>query len=91
MSIQDLGALGEFFASIAVLITLIVLTVQMRQTKLEARRSSVRQSASDHARACIWARSEAAIFVRGTEDLVALNKVERFTFDMSMFNWVHEA
>ena len=33
MSIQELGSIGEFISSIAVLITLIYLAVQVRQTK----------------------------------------------------------
>ena len=34
MSIAELGALGEFVAAIAVLVTLVYLAVQVRQTKL---------------------------------------------------------
>ena len=34
MSIQELGSLGEFIAAIAVLVTLIYLALQIRQTKL---------------------------------------------------------
>ena len=33
MSIQDLGALGEFLSSVVVLITLVYLAIQTRQTK----------------------------------------------------------
>lgn len=33
MSIQDLGSIGEFISSIAVLVTLIYLAVQVRQTR----------------------------------------------------------
>jgi len=44
-TIQDLGALGEFVASIAVLITLIVLVAQVQQTKQAIRDNSYLQSA----------------------------------------------
>ena len=33
MSIQDLGSIGEFISSIAVLVTLLYLAVQVRQTR----------------------------------------------------------
>ena len=39
MSIVELGALGEFIAAIAVLITLIFLTVQVRHTRQESARA----------------------------------------------------
>ena len=34
LTIQDLGSLGEFFGSIAVLVTLVYLTLQTRQNTL---------------------------------------------------------
>jgi hypothetical protein len=40
MTIQDLGALGEFFGSIAVLATLVYLALQTRQNTLALRSSS---------------------------------------------------
>ncbi len=51
MTIQDLGAIGEFVASIAVLVTLLFLVVQMRQNTVILKRTSVRQAASEHTNA----------------------------------------
>ena len=48
MSIQDLGALGEFVSSVVVLITLIYLAIQVRQGNLLAR-SQARQRMVEHA------------------------------------------
>ena len=48
MSIQDLGALGEFISSVVVLVTLIYLAIQVRQGNLLAR-SQARQLMVEHA------------------------------------------
>ena len=43
MSIQELGAIGEFFSSIAVLITLIYIAMQARRTKSTAIAEAARE------------------------------------------------
>ena len=48
MSIQDLGALGEFVSSVVVLVTLVYLAIQVRQGNLHAR-SQARQRMVEHA------------------------------------------
>ena len=48
MTIQDLGALGEFISSVVVLITLIYLAIQVRQGNLLAK-SQARQRMVEHA------------------------------------------
>jgi len=60
MSIMELGALGEFIASMVVLVTLVYLTAQVKQTKelsqqaaLESRNTNMRElqlavAVSDH-------------------------------------------
>ncbi len=44
LTIQDLGALGEFFGSIAVLVTLIYLALQTRQNTAAGLSSMPRES-----------------------------------------------
>jgi len=48
MSIQDLGALGEFLSSVVVLVTLIYLAIQVRQGNMLAK-SQARQRMVEHA------------------------------------------
>ena len=50
MEIQDLGAIGEFIASIAVLVTLIFLTIETRQNTTALRRANVKQTTGEHSR-----------------------------------------
>lgn len=47
MTISEIGALGEFIAAVAVLITLIYLTVQVRQTNAQSR-LQIRQTMFEH-------------------------------------------
>jgi hypothetical protein len=49
MTIQELGAIGEFIGSIAVLATLVYLTIQVRASKIQTR-ASLLQHRSDAAR-----------------------------------------
>lgn len=53
MSIQDLGSLGEFVSSVVVLITLIYLSLQVRQGNLLAK-SQARQRMVEHAQAELY-------------------------------------
>ena len=50
LTIQDLGALGEFIAAVAVVITLVYLTIQVRQGNTLAR-AQTRQSMMEQVRA----------------------------------------
>ena len=79
MSIQDLGALGELVAAIATVATLLYLAIQIQQNNRNLQEST---SASIHQG---WANINsrlsgderfAEIFIRGREDLDALNPVE---------------
>ncbi len=45
MSIMELGALGEFLAAFAVLITLVYLTIQVRYTREESARAVLQSRA----------------------------------------------
>jgi hypothetical protein len=53
MTIQDLGALGEFVAAVAVMITLVYLTIQVRQGNSLAR-AQTRQTMMEQTRAELY-------------------------------------
>lgn len=55
MTIQDMGALGEVIAAVAVLITLVYLSVQVRQANVLAK-SQARQRMIEHAQAELYAQ-----------------------------------
>lgn len=90
MTISELGSLGEFLASIAVLITLIFLVVQMRQNTMALLRANVRQSTEHNDRALSELLDEgvADIFLRGQKSLANLSEVERYRFDLAFTMWV---
>ena len=87
MSIQDLGSLGEFFGSIAVVITLIYLAVQVRQNT-GALQATARESASQGSQRLILARIEdvglASAFVKaqsgGELDAVETYRLEQYAW-----------
>jgi len=79
MSIQDLGALGELLAAIATIATLLYLAVQIRQNNRNLQEST--SATFNQGWASINSRLSsdehfAEIFIRGREDLEALNPVE---------------
>ena len=49
MTISEFGSLGEFLGSIAVLITLVYLAIQLRQSARSARAESINTALSGHA------------------------------------------
>lgn len=79
MSIQDLGAVGELVAAIATVATLLYLAIQIRQNNRnleESTSASVNQGwASINSRLSSDPQF-AEIFIRGREDLGALDPVE---------------
>lgn len=90
MTISELGSLGEFFASIAVLVTLIFLVRQMRQNTNALLRANVRQSTEHNDRALVELLDEgvADIFLRGLKSLENLSEVERYRFDLVFTMWL---
>ena len=68
MDIMELGAIGEFIASIAVFVTPIFLVVGMRQNTTAIKRSNVRQVTGEHVRALSGIAADevmSAVMVRG--------------------------
>jgi hypothetical protein len=79
MSIQDLGALGELAAAIATIATLLYLAIQVRQNNTNLQEST--SASINQGFASINSRLSSdgefvEIFIRGREDLEALNAVE---------------
>ncbi len=91
MTISELGALGEFFASIGVLITLIFLVFQIRQNTLTMRRANLRQASESNSRAlgALLDEGVSEIFVRGLKSLDSLSDVERYRFDNAFVQWLN--
>ena len=90
MAISELGALGELFASIGVLITLIFLVFQIRQNTITMRRANLRQATESNARALCALLDEGVseLFIRGLNSLDSLSEVERYRFDNAFFQWI---
>ena len=86
MDIMELGAIGEFVASVAVLATLIFLVIEMRRNNTEMERANVRQVTSEHVRALEPIATDEALaemMQRGWSDLGRLDPVERYRFDIA--------
>lgn len=80
MSIQDLGSLGEFVGSIAVILTLLYFAIQLRQNT-QAQMTNVRESMARAAQAGIMARAvneEFSTIVFKASNNEPLEKIERF-------------
>ena len=91
MSIMELGAMGEFLSSIAVLITLIFLVVQLRQNSKLMRRANVRQANDANSRSLVALLDEGVskLFIKGLNSLESLSEVERYRFDNAFANWLY--
>ncbi len=88
MQISELGSLGEFLSSIAMLITLIFLLVELKRNNLIQRRQNAKQSARDNGNAlqAILAEDVSEIFMRGNnEGLSALTPHERYRYDIAYY------
>ena len=90
MTISELGALGEFIASIGVLVTLIVLAVEVRRNTMTVRRTNIRQATESNSRAlnALLDEGVAEIFIKGLKSLDDLSDVERYRFDNAFHQWL---
>jgi hypothetical protein len=92
MTISELGSIGEFVASIAVLITLIVLVVETRNNTKILIRANARATYDQEGDALRAAMDGeiAEIYIRGhNEGLDSLTPVERYRFDLTLVTWLH--
>jgi hypothetical protein len=83
MTISELGGLGEFLSSIAVLTTLIFLVIQFRQNAKLMRRANARQASDANSRTLVALLDEGVseLFIKGLNSLESLSEVERYRFD----------
>ena len=92
MSISDLGSLGEFFGSIAVLLTLIYLAMQIRQNT-HATRAVSHHAITDALNQLnlTLGRDDvvAQIWIAGMNDRSSLNEVQREQFDALLRAYMH--
>ncbi len=98
MTLEELGNLGDFIASIAVIVTLIYLAIQLRQNTRQMKESSadIRQSGLGqlfemHSRHRFFIASDGAIadlVEKGLDNYDQLNKTERIRFDSFMWDIV---
>lgn len=91
MQLSDLGSIGEFISSIAVLTTLILLLVEVKRNNVIQRRQNAKQSARDNGNAlqAVLAVDVSEIFLRGnTEGLAALTAHERYRYDVTYYIWL---
>jgi hypothetical protein len=92
MTIAEIGAIGEFVASIAVLITLIFLVVETRANTKILVRSNARATYEQEGEAlrAIMDGEIAELYLRGhNEGLDSLTPVERYRFDLTFVVWLH--
>jgi len=90
VTIAELGSLGEFVASVGVLITLIFIIVQIRQNTAAVTRASIRQSNEGNSRALKSLLDEdvSELFIKGLKSLDSLSEVERYRFDNAFYQWL---
>ncbi|MGH0029290.1 MAG: hypothetical protein ACQGVC_05840 [Myxococcota bacterium] len=91
MEISDLGAIGEFVSSIAVLVTLVFLTIETRKNSKLLVRANARQTSSDNRQALseILDGEVSELFLRGNnEGLDSLTPEERYRFDIAYCIWL---
>ena len=92
MTIEELGSIGEFVASIGVLITLIVLVLETRNNTRILVRSNARATYEQEGAALRPAMDSeiAELYMRGhNQGLETLSEVERYRFDVTILLWLH--
>ena len=89
MTIADLGNLGEFVASIVVVLSLIYLAIQVRQNSRLLRASAIQSAASNTASGFVSTVAQsldtAAVVVKGLPDASSLSPEESAQFSALLF------
>ena len=94
MEISELGAIGEFVSSIAVLVTLIFLTLETRRNSRLLSRANSRSAIENNREALsqLIDREVSELFYRGNlEGLRSLDPEERYRFDIAYVIWLQAA
>jgi hypothetical protein len=92
MTIQELGALGEFLSSIAVFISLIYLALQVRKSTDTERTSTYQSVVADFAGLSQTIASTAGmsqLFVQGMENFNSIEEDDKARFVQLLFSMFH--
>ena len=93
MSISELGSLGEFIASIAVLITLLLLLIQFRAARSELSGQvtrEIKRHNNDTFHQLTQDPDLMALHIRGQTDFESLNEEEKLRWMVWMFTWISQ-
>ncbi len=93
MSISELGSLGEIIGSIAVLITLIILVVQVRGARIELSSQMTREIKRDNNETwhqLVQRPDLVDIHIRGQRELDSLSEEEKLTWIIWLFTWINQ-
>ena len=96
MTIEQWGAIGELVGGFAVIVSLLYVAIQLRQTSRAMQRNlqmaqlAALESSANSAnrlREQLYLHADAAeLFLRGSQDFDALGTVDKFRFEMAMRN-----
>lgn len=92
MSIEDLGSIGEFLSSIAVLVSLVYLAIQIRSSTEAARTSTYQSVVSDFGainRTMASTPDLSILFVEAMEDFQSLSAVDKARISQLYFAVFH--
>ncbi len=91
MSISELGSLGEFIASLAVFVTLVLLILQFRSARKEISiqvTREIKRHNNDTFHQLTQNPELMHVHIRGQRDLGALTEQEKVTWSLWMFTWI---
>ena len=91
MSISELGSLGEFVGSVAVLATLVILVFQIRGARSEISnqtRREIKRQNNETWYQLIQSPDLLDIHVRGQRDYDGLTEAEKLTWTTWMYTWI---
>ena len=93
MSISELGSLGVFIASLAVLVTLVLLLMQFRSARRELSGQVTREIKRHNNDTFHRLTQDPALIdvhIRGQRDFEALTEQEKVTWSLWMFTWISQ-
>jgi hypothetical protein len=94
MTLSELGSLGEIVGSLAVLVTLIILVVQVRGARTEMSAQMTREIKRDNNQAYHQLTQNpelVQLHIRGQADYESLTDSERVTWMIWLFTWINQA
>ena len=92
MTLEDLARIGEFAGVIAVLVTLLYLTIQVRQSNRETRDQTawrITESLNHFTTSITSDGAMADIWCRGNEDFESLSRIERERYVVLIAQWAN--